>query len=160
MKKVFVFLAMAILLFAGQAMALDITLQWDANTEPDLAGYKVYYNIGSNGPPYNGTGAVEGNSPIDVGNVTTFTLHGLPDDSGINDQTYFVVTAYDNETPSLESGYSNEVKMWDQFTGTAPHAPVIIGGSYTLSNGTVVVINGDGSLTITLPGGEVVDINP
>ena len=55
------------------------------------------------GPPYNGTGATEGDSPIDVGNVTEFSLHGLPDDASVR----FVATAYNDQ--GLESGYSNEV---------------------------------------------------
>jgi hypothetical protein len=89
----------------SQGYALDIPLQWDANTESDLKGYKVYYKTGSSGPPYNGTGVTEGNSPIDVGNVTQTSLSGLTDDV-----TYFIaITAYDNETPSLESGYSDEI---------------------------------------------------
>jgi hypothetical protein len=83
--------------------ALDVTLAWDANTEPDLAGYMLYYKTGAAGPPYTGTGATEGDSPIDVGNVTQFTIHGLS--NGIT--YYFVATAYDTE--ELESGYSNEV---------------------------------------------------
>ena len=89
----------------SQSYALDVTLQWDANTEPDLDGYKVYYKTGSSGPPYNGTGATEGDSPIDIGNVTTYSLHGLTD--GVT--YFFAVTAYDNEVLPLESGYSNEV---------------------------------------------------
>lgn len=42
-------------------------------------GYRVYYKQGSAGPPYNGTDAGGGMqpSPIDVGNVTTFTLSDL-----------------------------------------------------------------------------------
>ena len=96
--------------FAAATYALDVTLEWDANTEPDLAGYSVYYKTGSSGPPYNGTGATEGNSPIDVGNVTQFTLTGLPD--GV---TYlFVVTAYN--TGDVESAYSNEVSTSEGVT--------------------------------------------
>ncbi len=110
MKRVFlrfVFPSWLALLFAlclvTPSHALDVTLAWDANAEPDLAGYNLYYKTGSSGPPYNGTGALEGNSPIDVGNVTEFTIHGLS-----NGVTYFfVVTAYDTE--GLESAYSNEV---------------------------------------------------
>ena len=93
----------------SQSYALDVTLQWDANTESDLAGYKVYYGTESRYPsnpyPYNGTGATEGDSPIDVGNVTEFPLH-LPDG-----QAYlFAVTAYDTE--GFESYYSNEVATY------------------------------------------------
>jgi hypothetical protein len=42
-------------------------------------GYRVYYKQGSAGPPYNGTDAGGGMqaSPIDVGNVTMFTLSDL-----------------------------------------------------------------------------------
>ena len=101
--KYFVFLIALFLAWCTPAFALDITLQWDANTETDLAGYKVYYKIETSGPSYNGTGAVEGNSPIDVGNVTQFTLHGLDEDATY----FFAVTAYN--TNQLESGFSNEV---------------------------------------------------
>jgi hypothetical protein len=89
--------------FAAPTYAQDVTLEWDANTEPDLAGYNVHYKTQSSGPPYNGTGATEGNSPIDVGNVTQFTLTGLSD--GVT--CFFVVTAYN--TGDVESDYSNEV---------------------------------------------------
>ena len=85
------------------AYALDITLQWDANTEEDLAGYKVYYKTETSGPSYNGTGAVEGSSPIDVGDTMETTLHGLDE----NVTYFFAVTAYN--TDQLESGFSNEV---------------------------------------------------
>ena len=85
------------------AYALDITLQWDANTEADLAGYKIYYKTETSGPSYNGTGAVEGSSPIDVGDTTEITLHGLDEDVTY----FFAVTAYN--TTQLESGFSNEV---------------------------------------------------
>ncbi|KPK14430.1 MAG: hypothetical protein AMK69_28610, partial [Nitrospira bacterium SG8_3] len=102
-----------ILCYSPPTFALDVTLQWDANSESDLAGYKVYYDTDS-GAPYNGTGAQEGNSPVDVPlaqdenvdpNVVQFTLHDLP-----NGTYYFAVTAYNNEVPPLESGYSNEVE--------------------------------------------------
>ena len=90
--------------------AADVTLGWDANTEADLAGYYVYYKTGSFGPPYNGTGAVEGNSPIQapIANLVDpenpdYTIHGLSD----TQTTYFVLTAYD--TGGNESGFSNEV---------------------------------------------------
>jgi len=88
----------------------DVTIAWDANTESDLAGYHVYYKTGSSGPPYSGTGAVEGNSPIQVpeSDLDTpedpeYTIHGLSD----TETTYFVLAAYD--TDGNESGYSNEV---------------------------------------------------
>jgi len=89
---------------------LDVTLAWDANTEPDLAGYKLYYKTDAAGPPYTGTGATEGDSPIDVFDVTQCTVHGLA--NGVT--YYFVVTAYDSE--NNESGYSNEVSTSETAT--------------------------------------------
>ena len=70
-----------------------VTLTWDANTEGDLAGYRVY------------AGTVSGvyGPPIDVGNVTNYTVTNLSEG-----QTYFfAVTAYD--TSGNESGFSSEV---------------------------------------------------
>ena len=68
-------------------------LAWDANTEPDLSGYKLYY----------GTASGTYGTPINVGNVTTYTVTGLTD----GQTYYFAVTAYDSV--GNESGYSNEV---------------------------------------------------
>jgi hypothetical protein len=74
-------------------MAGQVVLAWDANTEPDVTGYKVY----------SGTTSGTYGTPVDVGNVLTRTVTGLTDG-----QTYFfAVTAYDSF--GNESGYSNEV---------------------------------------------------
>jgi hypothetical protein len=104
------------LIFQQPVWARDLTLAWDANTESNLAGYKIYYNPGASGGQilanYAGTGATEGNSPIvmpltanespNTGTVQ-FTLHGLDQAT-----TYcFVVTAYNSE--NIESGSSREV---------------------------------------------------
>ncbi|MCU0485256.1 MAG: PKD domain-containing protein [Anaerolineales bacterium] len=72
-------------------------LSWLANPEADRAGYKIYYDTDSK-YPYDGTGADQGDSPIDVGNVTSFTLTGL--DPGT--RYYFAVTAYDTDTDGSE----------------------------------------------------------
>ena len=111
-------LSIAVILYLTTlAHALDVTFQWDANKEPDLDGYKVYYRAGSSGngvlTNYNGTGAYEGNSPIAVPlafdenadpNIVEFTVTDLPD----GQTYYFVVTAYNNDVILLESGPSNE----------------------------------------------------
>ena len=96
------------------AYAADVTLAWTANTEPDLAGYYIYYKSGTSGAPYNGTGVDEGDSPIkiplgyfaDPANPE-YTIHGLSD----TDISFFVLTAYDTE--GNESGFSNEVYYID-----------------------------------------------
>lgn len=111
--KCFVFISIisCLPLFSPPSIyAADVTLAWSSNSEPDLAGYFIYYKIGASGAPYNGTGAVEGNSPIQVPVAELddpaypeYTIHGLSD----TETTYFVLTAYD--TDDNESGYSNEV---------------------------------------------------
>ncbi|MEJ2724264.1 MAG: hypothetical protein P8175_06375 [Deltaproteobacteria bacterium] len=103
---------------ARLAFPLDVTLAWDANTESNIAGYKIYYDTDS-GQPYYGTGAEQGDSPIDVPlsldenpdpNTVQYTVLALPAET-----YYFAVTAYDNEAPSNESGYSNEA-----YSGSTP----------------------------------------
>ncbi|MBW2366740.1 MAG: DUF1566 domain-containing protein [Deltaproteobacteria bacterium] len=91
-----------------QAHAYDLTLAWDDNSEPNIAGYKLYYKTGSPDGPYDGSGLDQGGSPIDIPITQlpdpvnpNFTLRGL-------DATcdyYFVATAYSDE--DLESDYSN-----------------------------------------------------
>jgi hypothetical protein len=88
------FAALLWLACAGPALAADVTLAWDANTESDLAGYKVYY----------GTASGVYGTPITIGTQTTYTVTGLPPGT-----YYFAVTAYN--TSGLESGYSNEVSQ-------------------------------------------------
>ncbi len=106
MKRLF--LTALILLFSTTAWGAGAVLTWDGNTEPDLAGYKVYYDTDT-GVPYVGVDADQGDSPIivPVGNLPdannpAFTVTGLPD----NILNYFTVVAYDTE--GLDGGYSNE----------------------------------------------------
>ena len=117
-----------------------VTLAWDANTESDVAGYKIYYDTDS-GHPYSGTGAEQGDSPIDVPlsmdedpdpNTVQYTVLGLPGET-----YYFAVTAYDTEVPSNESGYSNEA-----YTGSTPDTtpPIISSVRVTSTTYTTAVI--------------------
>ena len=89
---------------AGQSR---IWVSWQTNSEPDLAGYRVYYRAGAAGPPWDGTAAVEGSpSPVQVSG-TNVLLRGLS--LGTN---YFVaVSAVDttgNESPLSPSGVGHD----------------------------------------------------
>ena len=107
--------------FQSSSFAADITLKWAANTEPDLAGYKIYYKNGFSGAPYDGIDIDQGTSPISLTvidpndpnyvdpNNPELLLTGLDD----NEDYFLVVTAYDNEEPYNESGFSNEVSTLD-----------------------------------------------
>ena len=85
------FFLTAFLISAGlfnYAHAGSATLSWNANTESDLAGYRIYY----------GTSARTGTCPtggypnnINVGNVAAYTFSNLTDGSTY----YFSITAYD-----------------------------------------------------------------
>ncbi len=83
-KKIcFLFLLVSFFHLVGNnAFAKDITLAWDASTDADVAGYHVYYKVNSSSQPFDSTDAIEGDSPIDVGNQLTTTLTGLPDGAG------------------------------------------------------------------------------
>ena len=100
--------------YPASCLAWQVTLGWDPNTEPELAGYKVYYDT-SSGDPYYGAEADQGTSPITImledlpdQNSPEFTLTGLI--SGY--RYYFAVTAF--STDDRESGYSNEVSTEEE----------------------------------------------
>lgn len=120
-----------VFLIATIGHAASVQLQWDPNTESDLAGYRVYYKADSSALPFDGVEAVEGASPVDVHNITTVTINGLDPNHSYN----FAVTAYN--TAGAESSYSNIVSIPE----TA--APVI--GISSPSNGTNVA----GTVSIT-----------
>lgn len=97
MRNLLVF--MLLFMFASSALAAggEAVLGWDANTEPDLAGYKVYF----------GTVSKEYGPGIDVGltatpatpsHVITFPNDGM---------YFFAVSAYDQS--GNESLLSDEV---------------------------------------------------
>ncbi|KKS28477.1 MAG: Fibronectin, type III domain protein [Parcubacteria group bacterium GW2011_GWA2_43_11] len=86
--------------FTENALAGSVTLKWNANSEQDIANYKLYY----------GTTTRTGNCPrggysnsINVGNVTTYTLSNLTN----NRTYYFSLTAID--TSNNESCFSTQI---------------------------------------------------
>ena len=77
---------------ASVISANEVALSWDDSSDnTGVAGYKVYYKQGDMSSPLDGTGATEGSSPIDVGDVITASVSGLT--NGVT--YYFAVTAYD-----------------------------------------------------------------
>ena len=81
------------LIIALNGYSASVTLQWDANPEPDIAGYTVYYGTASRTYPQS----------TNVGNVTLATVYGLTNGT----TWFFAVTA--SNTNKLESDFSNEV---------------------------------------------------
>lgn len=75
------------------AGAANVTLAWDRNSQPNIAGYKVYF------------GPARGTYPfvIDAGNVTQQVVNNLQD--GVT--YYFAATAYN--VAGVESDLSAEV---------------------------------------------------
>jgi len=76
----------------AEVSGTNIILKWQANTESDLAGYKIYF--GNSSRIYA--------PPIPAGNVTRYTIENL----GPGKTYYLAVTALDSE--ENESGYSLE----------------------------------------------------
>jgi hypothetical protein len=120
-----------ILAFCAASHAKTVTLSWDASPTVGVTGYKLYYKAGSSTPPLDGIGANEGNSPIDVGNVLTYIVTGLPD----SDIHYFTLTAYD--AAGYESSFSNIV-----------NSPASSGGKLYIGGVGRIQVGGSGKLKL------------
>jgi hypothetical protein len=86
-------LAFSLWPFASAAQAAAVTLAWDANSDLDVAGYRMWY----------GTTSHNYTSMISVGNKTTCTITNLEP----GQTYYFAATAYDHN--GNESAFSQEI---------------------------------------------------
>lgn len=119
MKKLILTIT-AFLFLTTAATAADVTFRWDANTEPDLAKYKLYQAEAVGGPYTKAQVIGEGNLVaiiiVDLPNSvhpTECTLEDVADG-----QHYWVLTAAD--LSNNESGFSNEVTTTIDQTPPAP----------------------------------------
>ena len=118
-----------------QANGNDVILDWQANKEKDLSGYKVYY------------GYIDGlhfNHVVDVGNVTTYTLVGVSANDSIS------VTAYDKDADSQNDQIEGH-ESWYSKAGY-PQAQISL-SSTTINMGAVQIgMTGIKKLLITNKG--------
>jgi len=127
--------------------AMTVALEWDANVEDDLAGYKVYYKTDISASTFDGVGAVEGDSPLDVQNQTSATISGLDP----NNRYVFTVTAYN--TGGLESGYSNTVVIPEVLASAAVSA-------FTVSDALLALQIAVGKVSATYDQASRLDVAP
>ena len=83
------------LFFSQKACAANVTLEWDPNPEPDIAGYEIYYGFSSRNY----------SKMIDVGRYTSCTIGDL--ELGV---TYYLAAKAYN-TSGYRSDYSDEVRF-------------------------------------------------
>lgn len=110
MKKLIITLAM-LLCVPMFAWSGSVSFMWDANTEPDLAGYRIFMHV--EGADYDYTNyAIE---CVGVGATVSNLVEG--------ETYYFVLRAFDTE--DLESGNSNELSWYESFPyeGVPPGNP-------------------------------------
>jgi len=100
--------------FVTSVYADDVTLQWSPNSEPDLAGYRVFSR--EDGQSYDYA------NPSWERADTTCTIYNLDETKSY----YFVIRAFDNE--GFESGDSNEVRLEARTTpfNNMPNQPVLL----------------------------------
>jgi hypothetical protein len=93
------------------ANAGDVTIGWDANSEPNLEGYMIYRNTGNPGPPYDHVDTLPEDELADPLHPRV-TLTELKE----GEEYYIALTAYNTE--GIESNYSKGVCI-EVVNGTA-----------------------------------------
>ena len=104
--------------FEVTSSSSTIQLDWNVVGDPRVGGYFVYYNTTGPEPPYNGTGADQGDSPVRVtgANNTSLLLTGLQDET----RYYFVITAYDQLFTPGDSTQPRPGALCDVLNPAAP----------------------------------------
>jgi hypothetical protein len=124
----FVVLSALFFLSPQHAHSTDITFAWDPNTEPDLAGYRVFHRPAGQNYDYN--------NPAWEGTATTCTI-SVPDDGNAY---YFVARAF--ITSGLESADTNEL-TYQPSGNISPTANA--GADQTVNEGSGVILDGSNS---------------
>jgi hypothetical protein len=121
----------AFIIFPKFSLAvMQVTLAWDENSEPDVAGYSLYAREAGKAYSYR--------SPECEGSNTYCTVYNLMDTVDY----CFVVRAYD--TDGNESPDSNEICLTNVSTNQGPIADA--GEEQNVEPGAVVSLNGSNSI--------------
>ena len=124
------------LLFCLCSSVNAVTLAWDANSEPDLAGYKIHW----------GTQSRAYTNIFDVGNV-------IQTDVDIPIGSYIAATAYD--TDGNESGYSDEI-FYTENTGHTGATRLIV-SQWSIPSASGMRLGVDYEM-VELPNGDILYI--
>jgi len=113
MKKLILFVT-ALFIMSGVSLAGDVSFMWDANTEPDLSGYRLFMHDDATSYDYA--------NPVLECTTVGASVKNLPD----GHTYYFVLRAFDTE--GFESGNSNEVSQYfpTAWEGVPPASPQVL----------------------------------
>lgn len=117
----------------------SVKLSWDANSEPDVVGYRVYYGVAS------GTYT----DRVDVSAVTTAEVSGLL----VGANYYFVVVAFNQA--GVESDFSDELMLLTKAASLPVGAvPAQIGGFSRIDGKTMSfdIVGGAGASELRIYG--------
>lgn len=142
MKKILTTALIVLFVLTGPAVAKNVqyTLEWNANSEANMAGYKVYIRLNDNPYDYNDPKdpvctIVDGQCWVDPANKTCeYVTPLIPIPDGEKTTVCFVCRAYD--TDNDYSGDSNEV-CGDPVDLRPIDAPVVTAAVYNSQTRTI-----------------------